>query len=503
MFDKIEKPETMSVEDLHQLFKSQDVNDDASNENLSEGKRLEKELSNEYPYLYDVYNASTLQNAFSFGEDYKNYLDEAKTEREAVKFGINLLSNLGFVDVASKERLVPGDKVYFNIHGKGLMAAVIGEESVRDGFNILGSHIDSPRFDLKPNPLFENNGMAYFKTHYYGGVKKYQWTTMPLALHGVVQRKDGTQVHFSIGEDENDPVFMFTDLLIHLSKDQLSKPASKVVEGEEFNVLVAGRPIPHKDVSTRFKLAVLQILNERYGIVERDLVSAELQIVPANKARDLGLDRSFVTGYGQDDSACSFPALRAIAAQNKVKRTAVAMLTDKEEIGSYGNTGAQSQIYENFFIELFVKTEGEYDELAFVKALENSFMISSDVSAAYDPTFSYAFESANAPHMGKGVAFSKYTGSGGKSGSNDANSEYYTKILHILDENNIPWQTGELGKVDQGGGGTIAHLQSKRGIQVIDCGVPVLSMHAPFEISHKLDMYNCYQVYVTFLQNME
>ena len=502
MLNNKEKPEAMSVEDLHQLFRIQEVNGVEANEELSEGKRLEKELSNEYKNLYDIYDAATIKSAFSFGEDYKNYLDKAKTEREAVNFGVTLLSNLGFVDIASKNNLVPGDKVYFNIHNKGLMAAVIGEESVRDGINILGSHVDSPHFDLKPNPLYEQDGLAYFKTHYYGGVKKYQWTAMPLAIHGVITRQDGSQIDFEIGEDDNDPVFMFTDLLIHLSKDQMAKPASKVVEGEEFNVLIGGRPIPHKDVNKRVKLAILQILNEKYGIVERDLVSAELWVVPANKARDLGFDRSFVTGYGQDDSACSYPALRAIAAQSRLKKTAVIMLTDKEEIGSYGNTGAQSQIYENFFIEIFVKTEGEYDELGFVKALEKSYMISSDVSAGYDPTFSYAFESANAPHLGKGVAFSKYTGTGGKYNSTDANSEYYTKVVHMLDSVNIPWQTGELGKVDQGGGGTIAHLQAKRGINVIDCGVPVLSMHAPFEISHKLDMYNCYQVYCAFLENM-
>lgn len=503
MIEEIDKPDAMNIEEIQELFTSNQEEDKNTDEILSVGKELEKELTHEYPYLFDVYDKVTIQSAYSFAEDYKNYLDEAKTEREAVKYDITYLKNLGFVDIKSKDKLIPGDKVYFNIHNKGLMAAVIGKNSVKDGFNVLGSHIDSPRFDLKPNPAYEDNGLAYFKTHYYGGVKKYQWTALPMAIHGVVTRRDGSQVEIVIGEEENDPVFMFTDLLIHLAKDQMKKSPSKVVEGEQFNLLVGGRPVEYKDVSKRFKLGLLQILNERYGITERDLISAELEVVPAGKSRDIGFDRSLLTGYGEDDSACAYPALRALAAQSNLDRTAVIMLTDKEEIGSFGNTGAQSQIYENFFVEIYKKTEEEYDELSFLQALENSYMISSDVGAGYDPNFSSAFDPKNTAYLGKGVAFNKYTGSAGKAGSSDASSEYFTKVLHVLDENDVPWQTGELGKVDQGGGGTIAHLQAKRGIQVIDCGVPMLSMHAPFDVTHKLDVYNCYQVYCAFLEHME
>lgn len=491
----------MDVEDLQELFAAPETSNE-KDESLSQGKRLEQELSYKREYLFDVYDRSTVQTAYSFAEDFKNYLDTAKTEREAVQYGISLLSNLGFVDVASKENLVAGDKVYYDVNSKGLMAAVIGEESITGGVNILGAHIDSPRFDIKPNPLYESEGLSYLKTHYYGGVKKYQWTNIQIALHGVATTKDGTQVEIIVGEDENDPVFMFSDLLIHLSRDQLNKTASKVVEAEEFNLLIGGRPVAHKDVNNRFKLGILQILNERYGLTERDLITAELTAVPAGKARDLGFDRSMVAGYGQDDSACAFPALRAVAAQSNPKKTSVLLLTDKEEIGSYGNTGAQSQSYENFLIELFVKTEDEYNELAFVKMLEKSNMLSSDVTAGYDPNFSSAFDKNNSPLIGKGVAFCKYTGSGGKSGASDANQEYFDQVTRVMDNNNIPWQTGELGKVDQGGGGTIAHFLAARGINVLDAGVPVLSMHAPNEISHKLDMYNCYQVYTTFLEQM-
>lgn len=476
--------------------------DEKKEEELSAGKQLEKALLNRYENLYDVYEQDDLQSAFSFAEDYKSFLDQSKTEREAVKASVSLLQNLGFCDIKTKETLSPGDRVYRSVHGKGLMAAVVGEKKGKGGFAILGAHIDSPRIDLKPNPVYQDGEMVFFKTHYYGGIKKYQWTAIPLALHGFAVRKDGTSVEIAIGEKDEDPVFMLTDLLIHLAADQMQKKASEVVTGEELNLLVSGRPLPMKDVSERFKLGLLLILKEKYGLTERDLVSAEFEIVPAAKARDLGFDRSFVSGYGHDDRVCAFPALRAVASLESAERTVLLMLTDKEEVGSTGNTGAQSQIYETFMAEVYAKAEGGYDELGFLEALENSAMLSTDVVNGYDPNFPSTVDIRNTNYMGRGVALMKYTGSRGKGGASDANSEFFTNVIHTLDAHNIPWQTGELGRVDQGGGGTIAHYAAKRGIQVLDCGVPVLNMHAPQEVIHKLDLYATYQAYKCFIERI-
>lgn len=489
-----------SQDELYQLFAP--PTEVKPEEALSVGKELEKSLLNKYKNLFDVYSTAELQSAFTFAEDYKSFLDHAKTEREAVYTSIKLLNNLGFSDIRSKEQLLPGDKVYRSIHNKGLMAAVIGEDKAKAGFNILGAHVDSPRFDLKPNPIYEEAEMVFLKTHYYGGVKKYQWTAVPLALHGFAVRADGTSVKIAIGDDENDPVFMLTDLLIHLSKDQMTKTAAEVVTGEELNLLIGGRPVPHKDVSERFKVGFLMILKEKYGLSERDIVSAEIQVVPSDKARDLGFDRSFIAAYGHDDRVCAYPALRAVAAQEKSKRTVMLMLTDKEEVGSQGNTGAQSQEYETFMAEVYAKTEGGYDELGFLMALENSAMLSTDVVNGYDPNFASTMDIRNNSMMGHGVCLQKYTGSRGKSGASDANAEFLAKVVHLLDEYKIPWQTGELGKVDQGGGGTISQYAANRGIEVLDCGVPVLNMHAPQEIVHKLDLYATHQAYRCFIENM-
>lgn len=491
-----------SLDELSQIFHVQSTEENKSEAKLSEGKKLEEDLLNKHEHLYDIYDKQTIQSAFSFAEDYRIFLDKSKTEREAVKEGITLLSALGFTSLDEADSLQAGDKVYKSIHGKGLVAAVIGEASIRDGFAILGAHLDSPKIDLKPRPLYEEGDMAFFKTHYYGGVKKYQWTTIPLALHGTVVRKDGSVIDFRIGEDDEDPIFMISDLLIHLSADQMQKKASEVITGEELNILVGGRPIAHKDVSQRFKLGLLQILKTKYNITERDLITAEITAVPADKTRDLGFDRSFLAGYGHDDRVCAYPALRAIAAKNKGERTAVMILTDKEEVGSQGNTGAQSQSYENFLMEIYAKVEGSYDVLGFFKALENSHMLSTDVTVGYDPNFPSTVDPKNVCYMGHGVALTKYTGVRGKGGSNDANAEFFSQVAHLMDAQNVPWQTGELGKVDQGGGGTIALDYANRGMHVIDCGVPVLNMHAPNEIIHKLDLYSTYQAYRAFIENI-
>ncbi len=491
----------LTQEELNHLFRAEDTPEQEEPE-LSPGKALEKELLNKYKNLYDVYDPAKQQSAFSFAEDYKSFLDQSKTEREAVRSSVKLLNSLGFVDINSREELLPGDKVYQSIHGKGLMAAVIGEGKAREGYNILGAHVDSPRLDLKPNPIYEDSDMVYFKTHYYGGVKKYQWTTVPLALHGFVVRQDGSTVDIAIGDKEEDPVFMLTDLLIHLSREQLTKKASEVVTAEELNLLIGGRPVPHKDVSERFKLGLLLILKEKYGISERDFVTAELQIVPSAKARDLGFDRTFIAAYGHDDRVCAYPALRAVASQEKAEKTVMLMLTDKEEIGSVGNTGAQSQAYETFMAEVYAKSEGGYDEIGFLKTLAKSKMLSTDVTNGYDPTFASVSDKRNNALMGYGVTLNKYTGSGGKSGASEANSEFMASVIHLLDSLGLPWQTGELGRVDAGGGGTIAKFAAHRGIEVLDCGVPVLSMHAPIEVIHKLDLYSTYQMYKAFIEKI-
>ncbi len=493
--------DALTQDELNQLFRAEETPAPEEKE-LTPGKKLEESLLNKYKNLYDVYDPAKQQSAFSFAEDYKSFLDQSKTEREAVRSSITLLNNLGFVDIRTKEQLVPGDKVYSSIHGKGLMAAVIGEGKAKEGFNILGAHVDSPRLDLKPNPIYEDTDMVYFKTHYYGGVKKYQWTTVPLALHGIVVKQDGSTVEIAIGEREEDPVFMLTDLLIHLSREQLTKKASEVVTAEELNLLVGGRPVPYKDVSERFKLGLLLILKEKYGISERDFVTAEIEIVPAARARDVGFDRTFIAAYGHDDRVCAYPALRAVAAQEKSAKTVMLMLTDKEEIGSVGNTGAQSQEYETFMADVYAKSEGGYDELGFLRTLEKSKMLSTDVTNGYDPTFASVSDKRNSALMGYGVTLSKYTGSGGKSGASDANSEFMAEVVHMLDREELPWQTGELGKVDAGGGGTISKYAAQRGMEVLDCGVPVLSMHAPVEVIHKLDLYSTYQMYKAFIEKI-
>lgn len=461
-----------------------------------------KDLLAEYPNLWISRSGDDFDHAYAMSKEYKRFLDGGKTEREFVSLTIESAEQLGYVDVNTVSVLTPGMKVYQSIKDKGLMLAVIGRRPAVEGFNILGAHIDSPRLDLKPNPLYEESEMAFLKTHYYGGIKKYQWPTLPLSIHGLFVRRDGSKIQITVGEKEDDPIFYITDLLPHLGAEQMSKKASEVISGEDLNLLIGGRPIADKDASNRFKLGILDYLHREYGVVEKDFVSAEIEIVPALKARDVGFDRSFVAAYGHDDKVCSFPALMALFQQERPEKTSVVMLSDKEEIGSNGNTGAQSRLYENFLVELFVKMSGGYDELNYRKSITASKMLSADVTNGYDPTFSSVSDPKNSAYMSRGIAMEKYVGSRGKYGTNDTNSEFFAEILRAFEKNDIPWQTGELGKIDAGGGGTIAVYMAQMGMEVIDCGVPVLSMHAPYEVISKIDLYFTYLAYRVFLENL-
>lgn len=441
---------------------------------------------------------------FAFSEAYKEFISSCKTERECVTEMVQQAEKIGYRNldeiVEKGETLKAGDKVYANNKGKGLALYLIGEEPLEKGMRILGAHIDSPRLDLKQNPLYEDQELALLDTHYYGGVKKYQWVTIPLALHGVVSKKDGENVTVVIGEDEQDPVLGISDLLIHLSQKQLQKTASEVVEGEKLDMLVGSIPLEGEEEEP-VKAQILAILRDKYGIEEEDFLSAEFEVVPAGKARDYGLDRSMIMGYGQDDRVCSYPSFAAIMKQKQVTYTSVCLLVDKEEIGSVGATGMQSKFFENTTAEV-MNACGQYSELKLRRALKNSMMLSSDVSAAFDPNFPEVMEKKNSAYLGHGMTFNKYTGARGKSGSNDANAEYLAKLRKVMDEEQVTFQTAELGKVDQGGGGTIAYILANYNMEVIDCGVAVLNMHAPWEITSKVDIYEAYRGYCAFLQNM-
>lgn len=442
---------------------------------------------------------------FAFCEAYKDFISSCKTERECVTEMVQQAEKAGYRNIdaiiESGETLKAGDKVYANNKGKGLALYLIGEEPLEKGMRILGAHIDSPRLDLKQNPLYEDQELALLDTHYYGGVKKYQWVTLPLALHGVVSKKDGENVTVVIGEEEQDPVLGISDLLIHLSQKQLQKTAAEVVEGEKLDMLVGSIPLEGEEEEP-VKAQILAILKEKYGIEEEDFLSAEFEVVPAGKARDYGLDRSMIMGYGQDDRVCSYPSFAAIMKQEQVKYTSVCLLVDKEEIGSVGATGMQSKFFENTTAEV-MNACGQYSELKLRRALKNSMMLSSDVSAAFDPNFPEVMEKKNSAYLGHGMTFNKYTGARGKSGSNDANAEYLAKLRKVMDEEQVAFQTAELGKVDQGGGGTIAYIMANYGMDVIDSGVAVQNMHAPWEVASKVDIYEAYLGYCAFLKNVK
>lgn len=438
---------------------------------------------------------------FDFCEKYKSFMSTCKTERECVTEMVQQAEAAGYRNLnevtENGESLKPGDKVYANNMGKCLAMYIIGEEPMEKGMRILGAHIDSPRLDLKQNPLYEDQEQALLDTHYYGGVKKYQWVTLPMALHGAVAKKNGEVVNVVIGEDGDDPVVGISDLLIHLSAKQLQKTAAEVIEGENLNVLVGSMPLDGKEEEP-VRAQILSILKEKYDMEEEDFLSAEFEVVPAGPARDYGLDRSMIMAYGHDDRVCSYPSFMATLAQDKVKYTSVCLLVDKEEIGSVGATGMQSRFFENTTAEVMYAA-GQYSELLLRRALKNSMMLSSDVSAAFDPNYPEVMEKKNSAYLGHGITFNKYTGSRGKGGSNDANPEYIAKLRKIMDDNQVSFQTAELGKVDQGGGGTIAYILANYNMEVIDCGVAVLNMHAPWEIASKVDIYEAYRGYCAFL----
>lgn len=438
---------------------------------------------------------------FDFCEKYKSFMSTCKTERECVTEMVQQAEAAGYRNlnevIENGESLKPGDKVYANNMGKCLAMYIIGEEPMEKGMRILGAHIDSPRLDLKQNPLYEDQEQAFLDTHYYGGVKKYQWVTLPMALHGAVAKKNGEVVNVVIGEDGDDPVVGISDLLIHLSAKQLQKTAAEVIEGENLNVLVGSMPLDGKEEEP-VRAQILSILKEKYDMEEEDFLSAEFEVVPAGPARDYGLDRSMIMAYGHDDRVCSYPSFMATLAQDKVKYTSVCLLVDKEEIGSVGATGMQSRFFENTTAEVMYAA-GQYSELLLRRALKNSMMLSSDVSAAFDPNYPEVMEKKNSAYLGHGITFNKYTGSRGKGGSNDANPEYIAKLRKIMDDNQVSFQTAELGKVDQGGGGTIAYILANYNMEVIDCGVAVLNMHAPWEIASKVDIYEAYRGYCAFL----
>lgn len=455
--------------------------------------------------VWASYDEETLKKVTEMSEGYKDYISEGKTERRCVNLAVAEAKKHGFEDLEELIRkngsLKAGDKVYAQCMGKSMLLAVIGEEPMENGMNILGAHIDSPRIDLKQNPLYEDTDFALLDTHYYGGIKKYQWVTIPLALHGVVAKKDGTVVDICIGEKETDPVFCISDLLIHLSAEQMEKKAREVIDGEGLDVLFGSMPLKGEEKDA-VKLQVLSLLKEQYGIEEEDFLSAEIEVVPAGRARDCGLDRSMVIGYGQDDRICAYTSLLAILDAEKLQRTGICLLVDKEEIGSVGATGMQSHFFEDMIAEMMNLTGG-YSELKLRRALRNSFMLSSDVSAAFDPNYASAFEKKNAAYFGKGLVFNKYTGARGKSGSNDASAEYLAKIRSVMDGAGVAFQTAELGRVDLGGGGTIAYILANYGMNVIDSGIAVLSMHAPCEVASKADIYEAYKGYCAFLREMK
>jgi len=449
---------------------------------------------------WSKYSGEALNELMQFNEEYKAYITNGKTERLCVKEAVKLAEEKGFKNIKEYKSLKTGDKVYAVNKDKNIATFVIGEKPIEEGLRILGAHIDSPRIDVKQNPLYESNGFCLLDTHYYGGIKKYQWVTIPLAIYGVVCKKDGTVVEVAIGDNENDPVVGISDLLIHLSHDQMQKPAATVIEGEALDITLGNKPLKDEEKDC-VKKNIMNILTKKYNFEEEDFLSAELEIVPAGPARDYGLDRSMIAGYGHDDRVCAYTSLRACLDTPTCEYTTCAILVDKEEIGSVGATGAQSKFFENVIAEMINLTT-DYNELKVRHALENSKMLSSDVSAGFDPLFPGVNDPKNAAYFGNGICFNKYTGSRGKSGSNDAMPEYFAEIRKVLDENDVHFQTSELGRVDQGGGGTIAYILGNYNMSVIDAGIAVLNMHAPMEIVSKVDVYEAYLAYKAFIEKL-
>ncbi len=435
-----------------------------------------------------------------FCEEYKKALDTGKTEREFCSMSVKLLENAGFKNIEGMTTLSAGDKVFAVNRGKSVVAFVIGKQPITNGVNIVGAHIDSPRLDLKPWPLFEDSGIAFLKTHYYGGIRKYQWYNIPLALHGVVVKKDGTAINIVIGEDENDPIFCISDLLPHLASKYSAQKLSEAFDAEKLNVIAGNIPFDDAE-KEKVKYGIMKLISEKYGVTETDFMSSELELVPAFKARDLGLDRSMIAGYGHDDRVCAYTAIRAILDTTTPEKTAVCLLVDKEEIGSMGNTGMQSRHFENILAKVCSLCDASYNELVLRECLSNSECLSADVGGAFDPNFPEVFEKNNSAYINQGIILTKYTGARGKSGSSDASAEFVAKIRNIFEENDVLWQTGELGKVDIGGGGTIAQFVANLDVDVIDCGVALLGMHSPNEIAGKFDIYMAYKGYKAFMNS--
>ena len=463
----------------------------------TEKEILTEKLFNKKENGWNTKTEEERKTIFDYAKGYMDFMNKSKTEREIVQSSKKIAEANGFKDIKEFDSLKAGDKVYYINREKSMYLAVIGEDNIENGINIIGAHADSPRLDLKPNPLYEDGGFAYFKTHYYGGIKKYQWTTIPLSLHGVIVKKDGEKITINIGEDENDPIFTITDLLPHLAQEQMERKLKDGVSGEDLNLLIGSIPYSNEGAE-QVKLNILKLLNQKYGITEVDFLSSELEIVPAMKCRSLGFDSSMVAGYGQDDKICVYTELTALVDMKKTPaRTAVCIISDKEEIGSMGNTGMESHVFDTFVSELLNKLGVNRPNLL-DKVFCNSKMLSADVDAGVDPIYANVSEKNNASYLGRGIGLNKYTGARGKSGASDANAEFVAEIRNIFESNDIRYQIGELGKVDIGGGGTIAYILANKGIDVIDCGVPVLSMHAPYEVTSKFDLYEAYRGYRAF-----
>ncbi len=467
----------------------------------SEAKMLEEKLTNNKKSGWETTTDEDKKLIFKFSDEYIEFLNKSKTEREFVNSAKEVLDRNGFKNIESVNSISAGDKVYYSNRGKSMYIAVIGNKKLEEGLNLVGAHIDSPRLDLKPNPLYEDTEFAYFNTHYYGGIKKYQWTAIPLAIHGVIVKTNGEKVIVNIGEKEEDPIFTITDLLPHLAREQLQKKLDDGVNGEDLNLLIGNMPYGGDDVKEKVKLNVLKILNEKYGIDEKDFLSSELELVPAFNAKSLGFDKSMVAGYGHDDKVCAYASLRAILEAKVQDKTAICILSDKEEVGSMGNTGMESEVFDNFVAELLNKS-GENRPNLLNKVFCNSSMLSADVGVIYDPIYGSVSDRTNCAYSAYGISFDKYTGSRGKAGGSDANAEFIAKLRGILEKNDIQYQIAELGRVDVGGGGTIAYILANKGVEVIDCGVPVLSMHSPYEVASKYDIYSAYRTYKVFYEEV-
>ena len=465
----------------------------------NEAEELKKRLFNQKENGWKEKSEQEKQAIFDYANGYINYMNRSKTEREIIENSEQIAREHGFKSIYEYENLNIGDKVYYNNRGKSMYLAVIGNQNIEEGINIIGAHADSPRLDLKPNPLYEDSGFAYLKTHYYGGIKKYQWTAIPLSIHGVIVKTNGEKINVKIGEDEQDPIFTITDLLPHLAQEQMKKKLAEGIEGEDLNLLIGSIPF-EADVSEKVKLNILNILNLKYGITEKDLLSSELELVPAMPCRSMGFDNSMVAGYGQDDKICVYTSLTALMNIQNPKRTAVCIIADKEEIGSMGNTGMESHVFDTFISEILNKLGANRPNLL-DKVFCNSKMLSADVDAGLDPIYASVSEKNNSSYLGRGIGLNKYTGAKGKSGASDANAEFVAEVRRIFEENNVKYQIAELGKVDVGGGGTIAYILANKGIDVIDCGVPVLSMHSPYEVTSKLDLFEAYRGYEAFWKN--